>query len=104
MTQHPSSALSIPSLQPDTRVLKPRCKVSVVGRVLLTEPIEQPGGCNSRFFITQLLTQLPFPVPFCMPGIMGLEKQRMWETGMQAFALSTARFRWSGLGLGVVVR
>lgn len=38
-----------------------------------------------------------------MPGIMGLEKQRMWETGMQAFALSIARFRWSGLGLGVVV-
>ena len=93
MTQHPSSALSIPSLQPDTRVLKPCCKVSVVGRVLLTVPTEQPRGCNSRLSIAQLLIQLPIPLPFCVPGIMGLEKQRMWETGMQAFILSTARFR-----------
>lgn len=68
----------------------------------MTEPTEQPGGCNSRLHCSVAHT-IAFPVPFCMPGIMGLEKQRMWKTGMQAFALSTARFRWSGLGLGVVV-
>lgn len=94
--QLPSSALPIPSPQPNTQVLKPSCGMSAVGRIQVTEPTGRAGWLQGQAPHCSAAHTIAFSrVPTACLASWGW---RLWETGVLALALSTAQPGRAGVG------